>query len=244
MKIIPLLEGVYHVDEKKDFHFKSQELLDGKPDTGYYLIVRPFLIQVGEENILIDTGYGGEIDCEPIILRELRRHGIAPNQITKVLISHLHKDHINGIGNWVGEQFVCNFPEAQIYIQQREYDYAIAQTNNSYNYERLEKLKSFNNIIWMDNKNSGAISEHIQFDVTGGHVPFQQVFWLKENKKIIFYGADNLPQLNYLKYHAAFKNDIDGVKAMEDRLQWEKQAKAEHWEILFYHGKRTATKVF
>lgn len=242
MKVIPLFEGVYHVDEKKEFHYKSQEFLDGKPSSGYYLNVRPFLIQINEENILIDTGYGEEIECEPIILRKLREHNISPNQITKVLISHLHKDHINGIGNWVGEQFICNFPEADIYIQQREYDYAISQTNNSYNYERLEKLKSFKKIIWMNDENLGSISENIQFEVTGGHVPFQQVFWIKENDETVFYGADNLPQLNYFKYHAAFKNDVDGTKAMEDRIRWEKDAKKEHWKILFYHGKRTDIK--
>lgn len=243
MNVIPLFEGVYHVDEKKEFHFKSQDIIEGKPENGYYLNVRPFLVQIENENILIDTGFGEEIDCEPIILRKLREQNITPNQITKVLISHLHKDHINGIGSWIGEQFVCNFPNAKIYIQQREYEYAISQTNNSYNYERLEKLKSFKNIIWM-NDNSGNITDNIKFDVTGGHVPFQQVFWIKENDEIVFYGADNLPQLNYLKYHAAFKNDIDGVKAMEDRLRWEVDAKTEHWKILFYHGKRTAIKAF
>ncbi len=244
MKVISLLEGVFHVDAKKEFHYLGDDIDVKNPDDGYNLIVRPFLIQVGEDNILIDCGFGTEIDCEPIILRKLREHNINPNQITKVLISHLHKDHINGIGSWVGEQFVCNFPEAKIYIQQREYDYAVAQTNNSYNYDRLEKLKSFKNIVWMNDENSSFISENIQFEVTGGHVPFQQVFWIKNDEDIVFYGADNLPQLNYFRYHAAFKNDVDGVKAMEDRLRWEKEAKEEHWKILFYHGKRTDIKQF
>lgn len=243
MKVIPLLEGVFHVDAKKEFHYLGDNIEIKNPADGYNLIVRPFLIQIGDENILIDCGFGTEVDCEPIILKKLREHNINPNQITKVLISHLHKDHINGIGNWVGDQFVCNFPEAKIYIQQREYDYAVVRTNNSYNYDRLEKLKSFKNIVWM-NDDSGNITDNIKFEVTGGHVPFQQVFRIKENAEIVFYGADNLPQLNYFKYHAAFKNDVDGVKAMEDRLRWEVDAKTEHWKILFYHGKRTDIKQF
>lgn len=243
MKVIPLLEGVYEVSLKKDFHYVSPDLIDGKPTEGYYLIVRPFLVQIGDENILIDAGYGGEEECEPILIKKLRENGLNSTAISKVLISHLHKDHINGIGTWIGEEFVCNFPNAQIYIQQKEYDYAIAQTNNSYNYERLEKLKNFKNIVWM-NENEGDISENIHFEMTGGHVPFQQVFWIKNNDETVFYGADNLPQLNYLKYHAAFKNDVDGHKAMEDRLRWEEQAKNEYWKILFYHGKRTDIKQF
>ncbi len=243
MKVIPLLEGVYYVDGKKEFHYLGDDIEAKKPTEGYNLIVRPFLVQTATDNILIDCGYGGESNCESILLKKLREHNLQPNQITKVIISHLHKDHINGIGSWVGKIFVCNFPEAKIYIQQREYDYAVAQTNNSYNYERLEKLKSFKNIIWM-NEDSGKLSDEIYFELTGGHVPYQQVFWIKEDNDIVFYGADNLPQLNYLKYHAAFKNDVDGVKAMEDRLRWEVDAEKEHWKILFYHGKKTDVKQF
>ena len=96
----------------------------------------------------------------------------------------------------------------------------------------------------MNDENSGQITDNIQFEVTGGHVPFQQVFWIIDGEDIIFYGADNLPQLNYFRYHAAFKNDVDGIKAMEDRLRWEQQAKEEHWKILFYHGKEIDIKLF
>ncbi|WP_435522569.1 hypothetical protein [Chryseobacterium indoltheticum] len=41
--------------------------------------------------------------------------------------------------------------------------------------------------------------------------------------------------MGYLKYHIAFKTDFDGVKAKQERIQWEKQAKEEQWKILLYH---------
>ncbi|MFV0198208.1 hypothetical protein OBK01_08345 [Empedobacter falsenii] len=41
------------------------------------------------------------------------------------------------------------------------------------------------------NENQGQISNQVEFELTGGHVPFQQVFWIKENDETVFYGADN-----------------------------------------------------
>ncbi|HCC94349.1 MAG TPA: hypothetical protein DEQ26_08495, partial [Flavobacteriaceae bacterium] len=67
MKVISLLEGVFHVDAKKEFHYLGDDIDVKNPADGYNLIVRAFLIQVGEDNILIDCGFGADIDCEPII---------------------------------------------------------------------------------------------------------------------------------------------------------------------------------
>ena len=54
MKVIPLLEGVYYVDTKKDFHYISDDIEAKRPADGYNLIVRPFLIQTITDNIFID----------------------------------------------------------------------------------------------------------------------------------------------------------------------------------------------
>lgn len=60
------------------------------------------------------------------------------------MVSHLHKDHIEGIGYFVNGSFVQNFPNAKIYIQEREIDFALEQINNpSYVFEILNQLKNF-----------------------------------------------------------------------------------------------------
>jgi glyoxylase-like metal-dependent hydrolase (beta-lactamase superfamily II) len=98
----------------------------------------------------------------------------------------------------------------------------------------LEKLISLPNIVWMS-EDQGEIASGISFEVVGGHTPFMQVFWIRENGETVFYGADDLPQESYLKYHLAYKSDSDGRKAMELRLKWQKEAADEQWKILLYH---------
>jgi hypothetical protein len=89
--------------------------------------------------------------------------------------------------------FHCNFPEAAIYIQKRELDFALQQHGNpSYNHSLLQKLHLLPNIVWM-NDDKGLISEEISFEVTGGHSPYHQSFLIRSGRETVFYGAENLP---------------------------------------------------
>jgi len=236
MKITPLNEGVYTVNPQKVFTpFQEGDSIFpvGK---NLKMSVCPFLVEIGSERILLDTGLGFFHDEQPFIHHQLQSHGVDPRSITKVLLSHLHKDHIDGIGyrNAAGE-YVANFPQSTIYLQKCEIDYAHTRLDHpSFNRQGLEDLCQLPNLVLLDD-DQGLINENIRYEVTGGHTPFHQVFWLQDEEGIAFYGADNLPQKSYFKYPFAYKSDYDGKKAMAQRLGWKEKAQAEHWAILFYH---------
>ncbi|MGN6416899.1 MAG: MBL fold metallo-hydrolase [Pseudobacter sp.] len=235
MKIIPLKEGNYAVSRIKEF-----TLLEEGGNAEYTkMAVTPFLVITEHDHILLDTGLHLTHHHEPLIYHCLKKENIRPEQITKVLLSHLHKDHADGVGQVTEHSFQCNFPGATIYIQQRELDFALQQKDNpSYNLPMLEKLHLLPNIVWMQ-EDSGKITDQVSFEVTGGHSPFHQSFRIEEGGKTAFYGADNLPLRSYLRMPLAYKTDYDGKKAKDLRQQWEKQAIAEHWTILFYHDMKT-----
>lgn len=233
MKIIPLNEGAYAVDKKKTFMPIAQsEVL---PAGSLKMAVCPFLIVLENDIVLLDVGLGFDSNGLPMIHDLLKKNGFSPENITKVLLSHLHKDHIDGLGTFNGGMFKANFEKAKIYLQKRELDYALRQTeNHSFDQKMLLELKNFQNLVLLA-ENEGWINDEISFEVTGGHSPFHQAFWIRENEEIAFYGADNLPQKAYLNFHVAYKTDDDGKKAMQLRQKWEQLAKEEHWQVLFYH---------
>ncbi|WP_127126221.1 MBL fold metallo-hydrolase [Pseudoflavitalea rhizosphaerae] len=240
MKIIPIKEGNYAVNKKKEFTL----LKEGDKIEYSKMAIQPFLVVTENDHILLDTGLHFSHLQEPLIFQSLQKENIQPEQITKVLLSHLHKDHADGLGQVNEHSFHCNFPAAQIYIQQRELDFALQQHQNpSYNIPLLEKLHLLPNIVWM-NDDKGQITDEISFEVTGGHSPFHQSFRIRANGETAFYGADNLPLKSYLKMPIAYKTDYDGKKAKELRLQWEKSAIAEHWFVLFYHDMKTPVVQF
>jgi metal-dependent hydrolase (beta-lactamase superfamily II) len=50
-------------------------------------------------------------------LSNIEAVGINPEKINKILLSHLHKDHIDGLVNRTMEGWVLNFPNSEIYLQ-------------------------------------------------------------------------------------------------------------------------------
>lgn len=234
MKIIPLKEGNFSASKTKDFTLLTEENFD--KTGGIKMSVQPFLIITENDYILLDAGIGWKNESGKTVVSEiLERENICPEQITKLLLSHLHKDHIEGAVKLTENGFEAAFPNAQIYIQKRELDFAVENKGNpSFDFDLLEKLIKLPNIKWM-NEDQGKITDEISYEVVGGHTPFMQVFWVRDNEETVFYGADDLPQASYLKYHLAYKSDFDGRKAMELRLRWEKEAKENNWKILLYH---------
>ncbi|SEH32894.1 Glyoxylase, beta-lactamase superfamily II [Chryseobacterium culicis] len=234
MKIIPLKEGNFSAGKTKDFTLLTEENADHIG--GIKMSVQPFLIITENDYILLDAGIGWKSESGKTVISEiLEKENIRPDQITKLLLSHLHKDHIEGAVKITENGFEAAFPNALIYIQKRELDFAMEKRGNpSFDFDMLEKLIQLPNIIWMNDDN-GEITEEISYQVAGGHTPFMQVFWIRENGETVFYGADDLPQASYLQYHLAYKSDFDGRKAMELRLKWEKEARENNWKILLYH---------
>ncbi|WP_445430435.1 MBL fold metallo-hydrolase [Chryseobacterium indoltheticum] len=232
MKIIPIKEGNFIADQSKNF-----KILEGNQDSkGIKMSIQPFLIITENDYILLDTGVGWKNNEGELIINEvLEKENIQNTQITKVLLSHLHKDHINGTLVRTDSGFESNFPNAKIYIQKRELNFAFESRGNpSFDFEILETLIQQPNIVWMDD-DQGKINNEIYYEVVGGHTPFLQVFKIVENNEIAFYGADNLPQESYLKYHVAYKSDFDGKKAMQLRIEWQKETIENNWKILLYH---------
>jgi glyoxylase-like metal-dependent hydrolase (beta-lactamase superfamily II) len=239
MKIIALQEGNYVVNSNKEFKLISEFPLD----SGLKMAIQPFLVITQNDYILIDLGLGFQENGKPLIHHLLETHNILPKQITKVLISHFHKDHIEGIGYFNGDTFIQNFPDATLYLQKRELDFALAQQHPSYDLKILNQIKTFSNIQMLE-YDKGKITNEIFYKVSAGHSPFHQVFWIKENNEITFYGADDLPQEIYVKMHVAYKTDFDGKRAMESRKKWEQEAKEQHWKVLLYHDMKTPVLEF
>lgn len=235
VKVIALKEGNFYEDEVKNFLLiKDQQLT-----TEIQLAVQPFLVITDKHNILLDVGLGYHEDGEYVMDTLLTKEGLTPLQIDCILLSHLHKDHINGLLKETSMGYECRFPNAKIYIQRREVSFSeLAMDDVSFDYDILEEVLKLPNIVWMD-KDEGVIEDVIHYKVVGGHTPYLQVFWIKDGDKIYFYGADDLPKQSYLDYPIAYKSDYDGKRAMQLRHEWKQKAIEENWIVMFYHDMDT-----
>src|SRR5205807_10006302 len=99
--------------------------------------VNAFLIQLGERQILVDTGSGELLGPKLNKLSvSLRAVGVSPEQITDILLTHIHPDHSGGLT--VGGRRV--FPNATVHLNKLELDY---WTNKSLGEKAPEPTKTF-----------------------------------------------------------------------------------------------------
>ncbi len=242
MKIIPLSEGSFTIDKSKLFvpFDESADDLQSRPIGSLLVEVQPFLVITERDILLLDTGLGfSGKDGQMQLHRNIKNAGIEPSAITKVLLSHLHKDHAGGV-SLDGQRDKLSFPEARYFVREDEFRFAMEKGAPSFMSAELELLGDSPRVSWITGDN-GFIDEYIEYRLTGAHSPFHQVFWIREKGETAFFGADDAPQLQQMKHRFVAKYDHDGKLAMELRRQWWEQGERENWNFLFYHDTKTPT---
>ena len=245
MKIIPLSEGTFTIDKTKLFvpFDDSSDDLQARPVGSLLVEIQPFVVVTEKDILLLDTGLGfTNADGQMQLHTNLVEAGIEPSSITKVLLTHLHKDHAGGVPAVTGHKEL-SLPQATYYLQERELDFAFEKGFPSYITEELELLKN-NAAIKFLKEDEGNIDSYIHFKLTGAHSPFHQVIWIREENDIVFFGGDDAPQLQQMKHRFIAKYDYDGKKAMELRREWWQKGQEEKWTFLFYHDVKNPTWKF
>lgn len=241
MKIYPLSEGSFTIDQSKVFlPFNTQTDDLQKRSRGSLLVeIQPFLLQTDQDLILFDSGLGYSKNGVLQIVENLASCGFTPFDVTTVLMSHLHRDHAGGliIHDTYTQKPYLTFPHAQHHINRSELECALSGTSASYDPLYFSFLANHDKIKLIDG--DGYINDHIRYQRSSGHSPFHQVFWVTEKQQTVFFGGDEAPQLQQLKTKFIAKYDTDGKKAMELRQKWWADAAEEHWTFLFYHDIRS-----
>ncbi len=237
-RIYPLSEGEFTVGRDKlfvPFNLSADELND-RPVGSLLVEVQPFLVVTDKDVLVLDTGLGfNNKDGVLQIHHNIRLCGYEPEQVTKVLMSHLHKDHAGGVTYKDGQGIVKpTFPNATYYIYRTEADFALKTGSPSYIPDELEPLFSSGQVQWLDGE-EGTIDNYIHFTHSGAHCPEHIVFLITDGQDKVFFGGDEAPQLKQMKIKYIAKYDYDGKKAMELREQYATQGQKEKWQFLFYH---------
>lgn len=240
MTIIPLSEGVFTIDKTKIFvpFDPDTDDLQQRPVGSLLVEVLPFVVVTSKDVLLLDTGLGFSRQGEMQLITNLKANGIEPDSITKVLLTHLHKDHAGGVSrrDRFGH-YRLTFPGATYYVQEQEYRFAMETGFPSFMPEEISVLENDPRVVLLNG--NGVIDDYIFYEVTGGHSPYHQVFWIRDNQDTVFFGGDEAPQLQQMKSKFVAKYDYDGKKAMQLRQLWWQQGSEQGWCFLFYHDVKT-----
>jgi glyoxylase-like metal-dependent hydrolase (beta-lactamase superfamily II) len=243
MEVYPLSEGSFTIDASKIFvpFNKETDDLQQRPVGSLLVEIQPFLVRTAKDLLLFDTGLGfTNNDGYMQLWQNIEALGMDAMQVTKVLLSHLHRDHAGGILHQSASgKHSTAFPNAIYYVSRDEWHTATQHPNRSYDPHTYAALEQTGQLQLIDSE--GTIDGYISYVCSGGHSPHHTVFTIRENNEIVFFGGDVAPQLQQMKNRFVAKYDFDGKLSMELRRQWWEAGQVEHWKFLFYHDIKTPT---
>lgn len=209
--------------------------------------INPLYITDGEYHVLVDAGLGWGLDAKSSntdvsnIRTNLRIFDIAPADITHVILSHLHYDHVAGI-SFTNEQTTtrATFPNATCVAQQSEWDFALEQIqyktihSKFYELDDLYRLYAddFFEFIEADEK---EIIPGIELIKTGGHTPGHQAIKIADQEQSAYYLGDLLPSATHLNYFDVAALDVNRVQAKRMKIQLLRRVYDENAFLFFYH---------
>ncbi len=176
------------------------------------LAARPMLIEYDSKKILIDTGNGNKRDekfCKIYgidygksnILMALDSHGIKPEDISDVILTHLHFDHTGGSTKYEGEKIVPTFPNARYYVQEEHFKWAMNPTDKDRaSFIKDDYLPLMEEGILRFTHGRQELFEGISLIPVDGHTKSLQMVYIDTGSDSFLYISDLAPTSAHLAY--------------------------------------------
>lgn len=211
------------------------------------MVTRSLLLVSDEKKILIDTGNGTkweekykkiyDINTDQYnIEKSLGKYGFSSEQITDVICTHMHFDHIGGNTKIKSGEVVPTFPNAKYWISEENWKLANhpSQKDAGSFIEHDWKVLAENQMIEVIDGREPFI-EGIETFVTHGHTPGLLHPIVSDGSNKLFYGADIFPMVAHIPIPWVMAYDVQPVVTMEEKQKLLQKMEREDWILFFEH---------
>jgi glyoxylase-like metal-dependent hydrolase (beta-lactamase superfamily II) len=216
------------------------------------LATRNLLLDDGNKKILIDTGMGNKwneknkeiyaIDQENYSIESsLLQYGIKPEDITDVILTHLHFDHAGGSTKKENDKLVPFFPNARYYVQKKNFEWAMnpsEKDKGSYLKENFEPLMEDGVLFLIEGEKK--FNENIEFILVNGHTFSQQLIRISDTSTNLLYCCDLFPTTSHIPLPYIMGYDLQPLVTLEEKKKILKTVVDEDWKLFFEHDPETA----
>ena len=233
-------DGVFTGVSKADF---TRVLTDNfLPADNVELEQNTLIINTGDRLVLFDTGDGGSKMFGPKSGRQLanlKAAGIDPKDIDAVALTHAHPDHCWGLMSADG---VRNFPNAQIYLSQADFDFWTDEAKAQGDMmkpmiegTRKQLLPNRDRIVFI--KDGQDIAPGIQAMAAPGHTVGHTIFMVSSQGQSLCNAGDIAHHhvISTQNPRAAFTFDTDGQQGVASRIRVFDMLAAQRIPLLAYH---------
>lgn len=186
--------------------------------------------------ILVDTGCGTKwtpekaaryaITHDPqAIPSALNGFGLSIDEVTDIVISHLHFDHNGGLTEWVDDPdgpTQLRYPHAKHWIHRGHWDHARnphIKDRASFLPEDFLVLEGADVLEFVDGESPPPLMEGVEWLITHGHTPFQLHLEIDGGDARLLFAGDIVPTVAHLRLGWVMAFDMQPLATIAERQE-------------------------
>jgi len=210
--------------------------------------MRCLLIEDDDRLILIDNGIGDKQDekflkhyylnGDDTLEKSLANFGFAPEDITDMILTHLHFDHCGGSIKYKEDKsgFKLAFKNATYWTSQQQYEWAVQPNRResaSYLKENILPIEESGQLKLI--REEGEILPNISVKFYNGHTDGQVIPFINYNGTTVVFMADLLPSVAHIPLPWIMAYDTRPLITLEEKKSFFKEAVENDYILFFEH---------
>lgn len=211
------------------------------------MAMNTLLIRKEDRIILFDTGIGTKMDRklggygffnlkDPLCF--LEEEGISREQVTDIVLSHLHFDHCGGITYINKEGELCEtYPNATYHVSKRQWNHSFKNgllDGDAYFPENTRLLLN-NPRLHLITDEELELTPWLTLKQYDGHTPGQLVSRIQTPEGILFFAGDVVPLQQNMRIEAISAYDLRAETSANEKVRLLDEIAGQNGYILFYH---------
>lgn len=211
------------------------------------LAARCLLIRGRGRTILVDNGNGSKFtDKQKDIYKldlsgsdldsSLAKRGVTPDDITDVILTHLHFDHAGGSTIRRNGEVVPAFPKAKYYVQRAHWELSQRpgeKDRGSFMKDDFQPL--FDHGVLEFTEGEGELFPGIRTIVCNGHTSAQQLPLISDGKTTLLFCCDLIPTMSHVPLPYVMAYDVRPLVTIEEKKKVLGRASEEGWILFLEH---------
>lgn len=208
---------------------------------------RLLLVEINDRKILIDSGIGDKQGEKYLsffyitgntLEKGLTEKGFQPTDITDVILTHLHFDHVGGCMKYNADKtkLLPVFPNATYYCSKAQWDWAInpnPREKASYHKENYMPLFECGRLEFIHEEQE--LFEGIFLKIYNGHTEGQIIPVIDYNGRKVVFMADFIASVAHIPVPYVPGFDVQPLLTLKEKTAFYEKAIQENYVLFFEH---------